>query len=118
MKLFGQTLRRRGSLQLSINAIVILVMAMVVLGLGLTFIRNLFGGAQENFGRIIDNTQLENPASPDNPITIELYQRGADRIFTKTINVKGNDMLSRGVILRLKDIGRVRARKLFNFVQL
>ena len=35
---------KRGSLQLSINAIVILILAITMLGLGLSFIKGIFGG--------------------------------------------------------------------------
>ena len=72
MDIFKRSRRRKsGSLQLSINAIVILVMAMVVLGLGLTFIRGLFNKGTDNLGSVLDNTQLENPASPEDIITID-----------------------------------------------
>ena len=72
MDIFKRSTRRRsGSLQLSINAIVILVMAMVVLGLGLTFIRGLFNKGTENLGSVLDNTKLENPANPEQPMTVD-----------------------------------------------
>jgi len=38
---------RKGSLQLSINAIVILILAITMLGLGLSFIKGIFGGTVE-----------------------------------------------------------------------
>lgn len=72
MDIFKRSGRRKsGSLQLSINAIVILVMAMVVLGLGLTFIRGLFNKGTQNLGKVLDNSQLENPANPQNPLTVD-----------------------------------------------
>ena len=37
------------ALQLSITAIVVLILAITMLGLGLTFIRNIFGSATEEF---------------------------------------------------------------------
>ena len=39
--------KKRGSLQLSINAIVILILAITMLGLGLSFIKGIFGGTVE-----------------------------------------------------------------------
>ena len=42
-------MRKRGSLNLSINAIVVLILAITMLGLGLAFMRNIFGGATEEF---------------------------------------------------------------------
>jgi len=44
-KLFSRLPTKKGSLSLSINAIVVLILAITMLGLGLAFIRNLFGGA-------------------------------------------------------------------------
>jgi len=43
--------KKRGSLQLSINAIVILILAITLLGLGLAFIKGIFGGT---VGRLTD----------------------------------------------------------------
>ncbi|MBN1275637.1 hypothetical protein JXA12_05095 [Candidatus Woesearchaeota archaeon] len=73
MGIFDQRLRkdRSASLQLSINAIVVLVMAMVVLGIGLTFIRSMFDKATRNLGSIVDDTKIDNPASFDDPLTVE-----------------------------------------------
>ena len=41
--------RIKASLSLSINAIVVLILAITMLGLGLGFMRNIFGGAIEEF---------------------------------------------------------------------
>jgi len=62
---------KKGSLELSIQAVVILVMAMALLGLGLGFIRTLIGHGQDQFTTAIDNAQLENPASATQPITVD-----------------------------------------------
>lgn len=43
---------RKGSLSLSINSIVILILAITMLGLGLTFMNKLFGGTVEKFEKI------------------------------------------------------------------
>lgn len=45
-------MKKRGSLNLSINAIVILILAITMLGLGLTFMREIFGGATEEFTKV------------------------------------------------------------------
>lgn len=71
MRIFGTIRERKGSLQLSINAIVVLVMAMVVLGLGLGFVRGLFGQGQQNLVKVIDNNMLENQATYDTPFTVD-----------------------------------------------
>ena len=62
---------KKGSLELSVNAIVVLVMAIAVLGLGLAFIRGALTKAQTNVFKAIDNAQLENPASADHPATAD-----------------------------------------------
>ncbi len=44
--------RIKASLSLSINAIVVLILAITMLGLGLGFMRNIFGGAIEEFEEV------------------------------------------------------------------
>jgi len=43
---------KKASLNLSINAIVILILAITMLGLGLAFMRNIFGKATEEFSEV------------------------------------------------------------------
>jgi hypothetical protein len=43
---------KKGSLNLSINAIVILILSITILGLGLAFISNVFGTATEQFDEV------------------------------------------------------------------
>ena len=43
---------KKGSLNLSINAIVILILAITMLGLGLAFMRNIFGSATKEFEEV------------------------------------------------------------------
>ncbi len=45
-------MKKRGSLNLSINAIVILILAITMLGLGLSFMRNIFGSATQEFEEV------------------------------------------------------------------
>ncbi|PIO03294.1 hypothetical protein COT48_05455 [Candidatus Woesearchaeota archaeon CG08_land_8_20_14_0_20_47_9] len=45
---------KMGSLELSINAIVIIIIAITMLGLGLTFMRSTFLGATKNFEAVSD----------------------------------------------------------------
>jgi uncharacterized membrane protein len=56
---------------MGIEAIVILVLAMAVLGLGLGFLRSVIGQGQKSVIKAIDNAELQNPASSDNPITVD-----------------------------------------------
>ena len=62
---------KKADLSLSINAIVILILAITVMGLGLTFIRGLFKGATEKLGGALQATDLRNPPSLENPLTID-----------------------------------------------
>ncbi len=71
MKIFSSRTNKQGSLQLSINAIVVLVMAMVVLGLGLGFIRNLINKGQDKFEGAIKMTDIENKASATEPLKVD-----------------------------------------------
>ena len=43
---------KKGSLNLSINAIVVLILAITMLGLGLSFMRNIFGSATQEFEEV------------------------------------------------------------------
>lgn len=61
---------KKGSLELSITAIVVIVIAFVVLGLGLTLTRTIFKGAEEQLPKAIALTELEAEPTPTNPITI------------------------------------------------
>ena len=63
-------LDKKAALNLSVQAIVILVIAFVVLGLALTLTRYIFGVAQEKAGSAIDIIELESKPTSDNPITI------------------------------------------------
>lgn len=62
---------KKASLNMSINAIVMLVMAMALLGLGLTFIRGMMGGATGKLGGAIDAADLSEPPSAEKPITMD-----------------------------------------------
>ena len=63
-------MKKKASLNLSVNAIVILVLAVVLLGLALAFIRGMFGKMTSKMGEIVDITQIEAKPTPDTPITI------------------------------------------------
>jgi len=54
---------KKGSLQLSINAIVILILAITILGLGLGFIRGQFETLQDKFGEV--SAEIENQVIED-----------------------------------------------------
>lgn len=62
---------KKGSLALSINAIVVIVIAFVVLGLALGLTRNIFSGTEPIITDAFDSTQLDSQPTADNPITIK-----------------------------------------------
>ncbi len=61
---------KKGDLALSVNAIVIVVISFVVLGLALTLTRNIFKIGTERVGAVIPLTELEAQPTPENTITI------------------------------------------------
>jgi hypothetical protein len=63
-------MNKKGSLALSITAIVTIVIAFVVLGLGLTLTKTIFKGAQDKLPEAFAVTQLEAEPTSENPITI------------------------------------------------
>src|SRR3989344_5352930 len=60
---------KKASLQLSIEAIVIIILAITLLGLGLTFMRQFIGKGSEEFSQILDISKLDNPATVNTPLT-------------------------------------------------
>lgn len=63
-------MKKKGSLELSITAIVVIVIAFVVLGLGLSLTRLIFKGAEQKLPEAFAVTQLEAEPTSQNPITI------------------------------------------------
>ena len=61
---------KKGSLSLSINAIVVLILAITMLGLALTFIRTMFGKTAGQVEALAGNEPEPQPAGPSNPITL------------------------------------------------
>ncbi len=60
---------KKADLSLSTNAIVILILAITILGLGLTFVRGLFKQAESKITEVTSSTELANPPTSDNPLT-------------------------------------------------
>ncbi|MBN2142283.1 hypothetical protein JW711_03045 [Candidatus Woesearchaeota archaeon] len=64
-------LNKKGSMELGVNAIVILIIALAILGLGIAFVTNLFRGGTDKLGSIIANTELPIHGDAINPIVFE-----------------------------------------------
>lgn len=68
---FMKRFHKKASLNLSIQAIVILIFAVIMLGLGLGLIHFIFGSAREKVGGALGAAQLTNPPSADDTLTVE-----------------------------------------------
>ncbi len=62
-------MRKKGSLNLSMNAIVILILAITLLGLGLSFMRGLFKQMEGKVNEAVSAQELSNPPTMDNVLT-------------------------------------------------
>jgi hypothetical protein len=62
---------KKGSMELGINAIVVLIIALALLGLAIGFISKLIGGSQDKFQGLIDNSVLPVHASADKPFVFD-----------------------------------------------
>ena len=93
MKLYGC---KKGSLNLSINAIVVLILAITMLGLGLSFMKNIFGGATEEFQKVggtVEKQMIEQMKAGKNIVelsrpSLDLKKAGKDQIFIGLKNVQ------------------------------
>jgi len=94
---------RKGSMQLSIEAIIILVIAMVLLGLGISFIQGFFKQAREKTGEAFDPIQFGcNPDAVD-PITVSPSSpelKSGDQLEVK-ICVYANTDASQGASVKI-----------------
>lgn len=62
---------KKASMELGINAIVVLIIALALLGLGIAFVTKLFSSSQSKMVRIIDRTELPIHADALNPIVFD-----------------------------------------------
>ncbi len=90
---------KRGSLELSIQTIVIIVIAMVLLGLGLIFIRNQFGSSQEivrDLQAEVKKQILEDVQKGDEKLTFARemrFSRGEEKTTGLGVRNTGTSML-------------------------
>ena len=63
-------MRKKASLALSTNAIVVLIIAITILGLALAFTRNIFGTLSGQIENIGQQTLIDNPPTFDKPMTL------------------------------------------------
>lgn len=80
--------QKRGALQLSINAIVVLILAITMLGLGLGFMKNMFGGTTKHFEQItedMENQMIDSLKGGTDKIVLNAYKVSMSKASTKTI---------------------------------
>lgn len=62
---------RKGSMELGINSIVILIIALALLGLGIGFITNLFKGGEGNLEGLMDSQKIKVHANADELVVFD-----------------------------------------------
>lgn len=86
-------MNKKGTLALSITAIVVIVIAFVVLGLGLSLTRTIFKGAEEKLPEAFAVTKLEAEPTAANPITIsQTIEIGRNDEKTMTVGFYNRDI--------------------------
>jgi hypothetical protein len=78
---------KKGSMELGINAIVVIIIALAILGLGIGFVTRLFTSASTNFGEIINNNELEFHADSMNPVKFDVKEVVVKRGATQSVKV-------------------------------
>ncbi len=83
----------KGSLNLSLNFLVILILAIAILGLALSFTRGVFSDMEAKVKVAVSSTELSNPPTKDNPITttpfkVEVKQGENTEIIVAFMNIE------------------------------
>ena len=98
---------KKASLNLSINAIVILILAITMLGLGLAFMKNIFGGATEEFTKVggeVEKQMIEQMKSSKEVVqlsraSLDLKRGEKDQIF---IGLSNNGKGQSSLVLNMR----------------
>ena len=80
--------RKKASLNLSVNAIVVLILAITMLGLGLGFMKNTFGGVTEQFEQVSGDLEKQLVKELENkglPAAFSVYSIDMDKSETKDL---------------------------------
>ena len=89
-------------MELGINAIVVIIIALAILGLGIGFVTRLFTSASTNFGEIISNNELEFHADSMNPVKFDVKEVVVKRGATQSIKVS---VYNAGIFTEDKKVG-------------
>jgi hypothetical protein len=80
---------KKGSMELGINAIVVLIIALALLGLGIAFVTKLFSASQSKMVRIIDRTELPIHADASNKLVFDTsniqMKQGKDEVLIASL---------------------------------
>ena len=79
---------KKASLNLSVNAIVVLILAITMLGLGLGFMKNTFGGVTEQFEQVsgdLEKQLVQELESKGAPATFSVYSIDIGKSETKNM---------------------------------
>lgn len=92
---------KKGSMELGINAIVVLIIALALLGLGIGFVTKLFSASQDKMVRIIDRAELPIHADSMNPMlfdtsTLEVKAGKAEPLIVSVFNDASSEVLGPG----------------------
>lgn len=82
-------MQKKGAIELSVTAIVVLILAVVMLGLGLGFVRGMFGKVSQSFEEQIGAEPEPVASSSDIPLTLsraKLFARAKEQVVIK-VNV-------------------------------
>src|SRR3989338_4775987 len=112
--------QKKGALELSINAIVIIVLAMTVLGLGLGFIRNQFGqigdigtGVTEQIKQsILEDLRTGNKKLSVPTTEVQIGRRDATVLASGIKNVESKSI---NFVIQLKEVEAPEAEVLFRY---
>ena len=85
---------KNGSLNLSINAIVVLILAITMLGLGLAFMKNTFGSVTDRFGSVTDEMHKE---------MIERLADGAKKAALNVYEINMKQSEKKNIYLAIRD---------------
>jgi len=112
MKLYGC---KKGSLNLSINAIVVLILAITMLGLGLSFMKNIFGGATEEFKKVggtVEKQMIEQMKESSEIVelsrpSLDIKKSSSDQVFIGLKNVQGGNQQFKIIKPKFNIVGEV-----------
>jgi hypothetical protein len=80
---------KKASMELGINAIVVLIIALALLGLGIAFVTKLFSASQSKMVRIIDRTELPIHADSTNKMVFDAtnieMKQGQDEVLIASV---------------------------------